>query len=118
MKVEDWLTQARRDLSTAKYLLEGRRYKEASLFSQQTAEKSLKALLLKISQEIIKTHDLIKLGRLVSLPKEYEADCEGLSMVYIDARYPDTSKGDYTKKEAQKDINIAMEILRWVENQI
>jgi len=33
-----WVEQAERDLNTAEYLFEGKRYKEASFFSQQSAE--------------------------------------------------------------------------------
>ena len=60
MIVDDWWKQAERDLDTAKYLFEGSRFKESSLFCQQAVEKALKALLLKNKGEIIKVHDLVK----------------------------------------------------------
>jgi len=43
-----WLTQALEDIKTAEKLLEAGRYYAVAFWSQQTAEKALKALLIYI----------------------------------------------------------------------
>jgi HEPN domain-containing protein len=115
MKKNEWWEQALRDLDTAEYLLEGERYKESSLFCQQAVEKALKAVLLGKGGELIKIHDLVKLGELAELDSSFMEDCEKLTGVYIDARYPDTSKEDYTKEESTQDIKSARKIIQWLQ---
>jgi len=110
-----WVEQAERDLNTAEYLFEGKRYKEASFFSQQSAEKLLKALLIKKDKKIIRIHDLVKLGKLLNLDSNLIKDCEILSKVYIDSRYPDLGEKEYTKEETTNDIKIAKKILKWTK---
>ena len=58
MEITRWLAQARRDLETAAYLFDGRRFKEASIFCQQAAEKAIKGFLVFYDQRFEKTHDL------------------------------------------------------------
>jgi len=41
----DWLDEARDDLESAEYLLNGGRYSKACFYAQQAAEKAVKALL-------------------------------------------------------------------------
>ncbi|MBI2666822.1 HEPN domain-containing protein [Candidatus Woesearchaeota archaeon] len=118
MKSLDWWEQVLRDIETAEYLFEGKRYKECSFFCQQAVEKALKSILLKTKKEIVKVHDLVKLGRLVDLPEEFEKECDQLTGVYIDTRYPDTGSSVYTSSEASDDIRAARKLLQWVEKNI
>ena len=117
-EIENWWQQAERDLDTANYLFDGKRYKEASFFCQQAAEKALKALLLKKEAKIIKIHDLVKLAQLVNISDDLLTDCEKLTFVYVDTRYPDTGKQDYTLNETKADVERAKRILQWVEKNI
>ena len=117
-EVKNWLEQAKDDLETAKYLFEGKRYKQSSFFSQQAAEKGLKAILLQRTKKLIKVHDLVKLAKEINLDEEMVYECEKLSAVYIDARYPDVGSGKYTKEETQDDLKIAEKVLKWVEKNI
>ena len=114
---EKWIEQAERDLSNAEYLFEGKRYKETSFFCQQCAKKALKALLLKRNKKLVKIHDLVRLGKLLDLENNLIKDCEKLSIVYIDSRYPDVGEKSYTKDEALDDLKIAKRILKWVKTQ-
>lgn len=55
-----WLRQAREDLITAQVNFKGDRFYAASIFSQQAAEKALKALILeRTGATPPRTHDLI-----------------------------------------------------------
>lgn len=116
--VPEWMKYASDDLSTAKYLLKGKKYKEASFFCQQCAEKALKALLLHRKRELIKVHDLVKLARELGLDESMIKDCEKLTYVYVDSRYPDTGTKSYTRKETLEDIKIAEGVLKWVRKNL
>lgn len=61
---ESWLKIARDDLTAAKALVKIELFSQATYHCQQSAEKALKAYLAFKQQEIIKTHDLIKLVEL------------------------------------------------------
>lgn len=117
-QVQDWRKQAEKDLDTAEYLFEGKRYKEASFFSQQTVEKCLKAVIIKKTGKLFKIHDLVKLGQLAKLDPPFMKYCEELTTVYIDARYPDTGESEYSKEETKSDIEKAKSVLQWAEKNI
>ncbi|MBS3166256.1 HEPN domain-containing protein [Candidatus Woesearchaeota archaeon] len=118
LEVKRWWEQARQDLGTAHYLFEGKKFKEASFFCQQAAEKSLKAVLIKKEKKIIKIHDLVKLAQLVHLDPLLLPDCKQLTFVYIDARYPDTGQAHYSQEESNNDLERAARILKWAEKNI
>ncbi len=61
---EDWLKIAKTDLLSAKVLLKNELFSTAVYHCQQASEKSLKGYLAFQKQEILKTHDLIKLNWL------------------------------------------------------
>ena len=62
-----WLENAEKTLKSAKNNFRLRDYNVASRFSQEAAEKGLKALLIEREGTIIKTHDLVLLGQCVCL---------------------------------------------------
>ena len=117
-EIKRWFAQGKEDLDTAVYLFEGGKYKQSSFYSQQTVEKVLKALLLKKTSTLIKIHDLVRLAKLVELDAKFMADCEKLTFVYIDARYPDTLSTSYSEEETKLDLDRARRILQWVEKKI
>ncbi len=45
-EIRNWWKQAKKDLETANYLYKGERYEESAVFSQQSVEKALKALIM------------------------------------------------------------------------
>ena len=87
-----WIEFAAKDLLAAKNLKKDETLANISCFhSQQTVEKSLKALLE--DQEIIppKTHDLIRLYDMCRIDLDLEEDMLAqLNEVYLDSRYPIT----------------------------
>ena len=62
-----------------------------------------------------KIHDLVKLAKLVNLNRDLLDDCERLTYVYVDSRYPDTETKKYTKAKTEKDLEIAEKIIIWIE---
>ena len=117
-EVQNWWKQAQHDVNTAEYLLDGKRYKEASFFCQQAAEKGLKAVLIHKTGKLIKIHDLVKLAKMTGIEKSFLDDCEKLSSVYIDARYPDTGSEEYSREETSLDVGRAKRILQWATKNI
>ena len=117
-EVRRWWKYAENDLNTDKYLFEGKKYKEASFYCQQAVEKALKTLILKRNNKIIKVHDLVKLARELNLTEEVIKDCERLTIVYVDTRYPDVGSKEYTKNETSEDITIAKRIIKWIKKNL
>lgn len=72
---ESWLNIAREDLAVAKVLLPQEFFTPVTYHCQQAAEKTLKGYLVFKKQDVIKTHDLLK---LVILCKKFDKDFEKL----------------------------------------
>src|SRR3989338_6215654 len=109
-----WMEYALSDLDDASFLLEGKRFKSASFFSQQAAEKALKAILLRNRKHVRKTHDLVTLGKDAGINTALLGKCERLTLVYMDTRYPDTGDEQYTAEESRDDLATAKEVMAWV----
>jgi len=117
---ERWWEQAERDLTSARNSLKSGDYYVASLLAQQSAEKALKAFLLKKEGKIIKTHDLKFLGERLNVPNDILEKCKKLSPVYVETRYPDAN-GDwreYDKEESEADLRTVEEILIWIKKML
>ena len=90
---EEWLLKARRDLDTAKALLEKEFHDTAIYHTQQCAGKALKGFCVYHLQPLIKTHDLEKILNIcVRLDNTFqELDTLAISLNGLDVkfRYPD-----------------------------
>ena len=117
-QVKRWWEYSQSDIKTAKYLFKGNKYKDASFYCQQAVEKALKAALLKRNRDVIKVHDLVKLAKELHLNEDIIKNCERLTIVYVDTRYPDTGTKTYTKDETLEDIKIAKRILIWIKKNL
>lgn len=117
-EVKGWWNKAKRDLDTAKYLYDGKKYEESSLFCQQAIEKALKALLLKKTGKIRKIHDLIELGKDTGLPTNLLNNLKELTLAYIYSRYPDTEQEPNLKEKLPHFLGVSEEILKWVEENL
>ncbi|MQX37399.1 HEPN domain-containing protein [Roseospira navarrensis] len=93
-----WLAQAHHDLAVAERLLaEGAAHDWASYAAQQAAEKALKAVLLALGQDVVRTHDLVTLSaalrqdgaltELLDTPDRLD-DLAELTQMNVVARYP------------------------------
>ena len=119
-EVKNWWERAKKDLNTAKNSLNSGDYYATSLFSQQSAEKALKAIQLKKENKIIKTHDLLFLAKKLEIPENLIENCRKLKPVYIETRYPDASGGfkDFSKVDGEEDVKLAKEVLIWIEKNL
>ena len=120
-EIENWWRQAEEDLRVAEDNLNAHPY-VAAFFSQQAAEKALKALLFKKEGQVIKIHDLVILGRKCGLSQDLLKGCDELTHVYTETRYADIGERapfkEFDKVGTETLLKIAKEILRWVEKSI
>ncbi|MBI2558985.1 HEPN domain-containing protein [Candidatus Woesearchaeota archaeon] len=116
-----WRRMAKDDLNSAESNLKNRKYYVCAYLSHQAAEKALKALLLKKTKSIIKTHDLVILGKQINLPTELLKKCEQLSRVYIETKYGlgvYAPSQKFKKQNSSEYLKIAKEIVIWAEKNI
>lgn len=90
-----WLRQAERDLQKAENGLVTKDWDGAAFWSQQVAEKALKALLLRWGK-VARTHNLLELGALISKEVgidvgEVLSDLRELTIHYTVSRYPNAA---------------------------
>jgi HEPN domain-containing protein len=114
----DWLRQAERDLAHARLAESGGDYEWACFAAQQSAEKAVKALFIKINCTAW-GHSVSAL--LQQLPEPSQADekliiaGKELDKHYIPARYPNSYPQGapldyYTKEEARRAIDHSEQI--------
>ncbi|GBC75256.1 hypothetical protein HRbin06_00572 [archaeon HR06] len=115
-----WVDQAEADLKTAKDCLKDGNFYASAFFSQQCAEKALKAFLFFKGFRALITHSVLE---LLEKSSELEAvfnkfiDCgKELDRHYIGSRYPNFYPSGapyqyYTREVAEKCINCAELIL-------
>ena len=120
----DWIDQAKWDLEHAKNDLADGFYDWACFSAKQSAEKAVKAVLQKLGEEAWghSVADLLSALSLKAIVPEdlYEIALE-LDKAYIPTRYPNahpsgSPRRRYTRKEAERLIGYAEQILRFCEN--
>ena len=108
---EEWLLKAKRDLDTAKVLLENAFHDTAIYHTQQCAEKALKGYCVYRLQPLIKTHDLEKILKIcISLDldfQELEILATSLNGLDVRFRYPDV--------EFEPEANEVEDAISWSE---
>lgn len=122
-EVAQWLKQAEEDLTTARALLDSERFYAAAFYSQQSAEKALKALHIDRLQALPPpSHDLLFLGTAVAIPETMRTHLRRLVPDFIRSRYPDASGAVpadlYDRVIATERVRIAEEVMTWVRQQI
>lgn len=90
---------------------------EVAFHSQQAAEKALKAVLIKKTGELIKTHELVFLARKVGAPAHLVDDCKDLNELFASTRYPgmEDVTTAYTPQQA---LDAARRVVFWSKKQI
>ena len=116
-EAKEWIEKAEEDLDTAEFNLKGRKMPAAAFYSQQAAEKALKALQIENLRRFDKVHDLVLLGKSVKAPEGMLKICEDLSPFYMITRYPN-SKEAYDKEEVKKAVSSSKEVVEWVRRQL
>lgn len=121
-EVKRWLRLAEDDLKSAQVNLDNRQYYVCVFLSHQGAEKALKAALIKKTGKLIKTHDLVFLGKKVEVPATILEKCDRLNGVYIDTRYGDIGgklpSEKFNKIRALEFLNMSEEVAAWLKNNI
>lgn len=120
-EVLDWLNSAGDDLKTARTLLENMVFYASAFYSQQAAEKALKAVHIHKLKKISTLHNIVEISREVGAPQEIVDSCRRLNPHYVQSRYPDAANAIpadvYDKKIADDLIEKSGKVLAWCENQ-
>ncbi len=122
-EAEEWIKIAMEEFQSAEYLFEKSLFRMVCYHAQQTVEKVLKALLVEHEIEFQRTHNILDLkNALKSICYEIELSDEDaifLNSIYR-ARYPSDlgllPSGEPTEKDAEKALNLAKAIVKWVSN--
>jgi len=118
-ETSNWMKQAEMDLETAKGTIGIEKYYATAFFSQQAAEKALKAMALKKLRQPMKTHNLLELAKKVKVPHEIMRCLIELTPDFVITRYPDAANGLpyelYDLKKAKQRVVYAEKVLKWVK---
>ncbi len=114
---KEWLGRAKSDLILAKNKIKGVIYEDLCFHAQQTAEKSIKAVLIYYKIPFPKTHSISVLLKLlpnsIILPEEIRKSTD-LTFYATTARYPADIK-KLTSTEWKKCVEKAMNVYVWAE---
>jgi HEPN domain-containing protein len=89
-----WLEQSKADLRAAKNSFTSKDFHTSVFSVHQAIEKTLKALYIQQKNSaVMKTHNLIQLGKLLNIPLPLLTFLAKLSPEYALSRYPDASYG-------------------------
>jgi HEPN domain-containing protein len=115
-----WLASAAEDLRKAKDTFGLSHYDLSSFLCQQTAEKALKAGILDKKKKLIKTHDLVILGKEMGAGKREMDICKSLGPIYTETRYPDATGSfrQFSKDQSEEDLRSAEHILTWTRKKL
>jgi len=119
----DWMAQARRDLDSARWLMEGRFYEWSCFAAQQSAEKALKAVyqyFMGTAWGYSVLNLLEGLREKVTVPEEVLRCGRLLDRFYIPTRYPNSWESGipqeyYGEEDARQALDCAEKVLRFGE---
>jgi len=116
-----WLRQAEHDLEQAEKSAAGGAYAYAAFFSEQAAQKALKAFLFKSGKRTVPIHSVAELAREASrVEKSFEVligKGARLDRHYLASRYPDALPEpaipfeSYTQEDAEEALTLARDFL-------
>jgi HEPN domain-containing protein len=115
----EWLNRARSNLARAQTKISGVYLEDLCFDAQQTAEKAIKALLIKRGVTFPYIHDLAHLVTLLETAGQEIPDfvrrAEALSRYAVVTRYPGVAE-PVTEVHYQEAVAIAKAVLEWVED--
>jgi HEPN domain-containing protein len=123
---KDWYEQGKRDFERAKLDVEHRFFEWACFTSQQSAEKVIKGLGLKLGLTIW-GHSLTEILRILSerieIPEQLKDEAKLLDLYYIPPRYPNGfpsgKPADYfTEKQGREAVDAADHIIGFCESHL
>lgn len=117
-----WIKQAESDLDSAEILFKNKKFEGASFYAQQTSEKALKGVVIKVKKKLMKIHDLVVLGMQAGVKEELINKCQILTQVYSASRYgiieSKIPSEIFSEEKTKSHIKIAKEVLEWSKKQI
>ena len=121
-EIENWLKQAQRDLISSENSLNSKDFYVSAFMSQQAVEKALKALMLKEKEELIKSHNVSRIAKMLNLPNQLLIKISALEPIYQETRYPDVASKlpaeEFEEKDAVEFLNSAQEVVEWITKKI
>jgi HEPN domain-containing protein len=122
-QLEWWVKQAEHDLGAAKTNRANGLHDVCALMCQQSAEKILKALYMKLNQATPpKIHHCGQLARTLGAPQQLGQLGDRLESKYMASRYPDAARGvpfeQFQDSDSERLIEYAEEIRKWVLPQL
>jgi len=121
-EIVNWWKQSEADIKSAKNSFTSRDYYASAFWCQQAVEKALKALMIKEKKELIKTHNLSKIAKLLNIPHALLIKISALEPIYQETRYPDVSSKipaeEFEEKDANGFLSDASEVIAWIRNKI
>jgi len=118
-----WYQQALEDLLTAEHLFNAHRYYAVAFWSQQAAEKALKALLI-FYGKVVRSHDLNEILDIIERElsinvNEIREDANKLTIHYIVSRYPYVANSIpariYSRNDADDLLKRVKKVIEWVK---
>jgi len=111
--------QAQEDFITAKVNIETGRYYASVFFSQQCAEKALKACYIATLKKLPQTHNLVDMSKDLEADEKILSSARELNPEYLVTRYVDAANGIpaemYDEKSATMHLKCAEVILQWIQ---
>ena len=118
-EVINCLKQSQEDFITAQVNIDTKRYYASVFFSQQCAEKALKAGYIEKLKKLPQTHNLIEMSRDLGASEEIVSAARELNPEYLVTRYVDAANGIpaemYDEKSATMHLQCAEVIVRWIQ---
>ena len=119
----DWMKQAENDLAWAKHSMKGKFYSQVCFISQQSSEKALKAFCYFKGIDVVKTHSLFQIIKMLGENGELEKNSKLLDQYYMASRYPDALPAGapfevFTDEQAEKAILSAEFIIRTIKERL
>jgi len=117
----EWIGRAKSHLALARNVIPDADLEDLCFEAQQAAEKGIKAIFIKRSENFPFSHDLDKLLRLLEknglrIP-QYVNEAKELTQYAHLTRYPGP-RAPVTSREYRRAVRIAAAVLRWAERQI
>lgn len=115
----DFWAQARADIATATTLLDAGVYYASVFFSQQAAEKALKAAAVDRQHRCPRGHNLVQIANSLNAPVDIMNAAAELNPEFLLTRNPDSVSGVpaqmYDKASARLHLRCAQEVLDWAK---
>ncbi len=114
--------QSQEDLITAKVNRRAKRYYASVFFSQQCAEKALKACYIETFRKLPQSHNLVELAKDLKASVRIMSAARELNPEYLATRYVDAANGVpadmYDDGSARMHLKCAEEIAAWIRKKL